>query len=201
MEGMTFFSSFFADFGTRQPLSRLCLEVVVHTLQPAQLEQLHAEFLKLDATSSGEISLADFHVVLHHFISKEEIDDMFEKIDYDHSGMVNYHEFLAASISRSDIKEENLRLAFESISNHQEFFTKDDISNLLGMDAQEQEVSSSISFIFFILNMISNCPCVCFFQIDLILQSSALSPNARIDFPTVSDELFGSFICSDVCSV
>ena len=48
------------------------------------------------------------------------------------TGQISYHEFLAATISRQSIKEENLQIAFERMSNRTSCITNQDIKVLLG---------------------------------------------------------------------
>lgn len=133
----------FAGFGTRSQLAQLCMEVVVHTLQPDQIDHLRKEFMKFDVTNAGEISFHDMKSCLQSMLSERDIEDIFSKVDYDNSGKINYHEFLAATVSRSAIKEENMLVAFERISNNQKYITGKDIHNLLGAETTEVEVGAT----------------------------------------------------------
>ena len=128
-------------FSSRRTLSQLCLEVVVHTLEPNQVEDLRAEFKRLDSTGTGEISYADIRGVFRREgLSEVEADNALRSIDYNHGGVINYHEFLAATVSRARLREENLRLAFERISNHNEYFTCNELQALLNGDSSTKQV-------------------------------------------------------------
>ena len=74
-----------------------------------------------------------------------EIEHLFAEIDFDHTGTISYHEFIAAAMSKSSIREENIKLAFEKISNHNEFITIDDLKALLGADAKSERVRKFIT--------------------------------------------------------
>jgi Ca2+-binding EF-hand superfamily protein len=129
-------------FGKRTNLAKFCMEVIVHTMQPEQIEDLRAEFIKLDTEGIGEITLKDVRIVLKKSMRENDIEKIFAGLDYNHSGTIDYHEFLAATVSRKAITEKNLKAAFERISNHNEYFTTDDMENLLGVDAAPGQVAT-----------------------------------------------------------
>eukprot|EP01041_Mallomonas_annulata_P006695 gene6695-13575_t len=136
-------------FEKKSALSRLCTEVVAHTLTAQQIKGLRKEFLKLDVNQSGEISYEDLKSILqlNGRIPTEEIDKLFSngRTGWEHTGKINYHEFIAATISISAIKDENLKLAFEMMSNRNGYITAEDIQDLLGKDATQQEVERMLS--------------------------------------------------------
>lgn len=134
-------------FHNRNPLVRICMEVVAHTLQQPQISELRKEFLKIDASNSGEISIKDLRSVLqgHDGISDSQVNVMFHSLSVDNTAqVVHYHEFLAATMSRQTVADENIRVAFEKISKHRDFITRDDIKDLLGVDATEEEVEKML---------------------------------------------------------
>ena len=113
----------------------------MHTLEPHQVEDLRTEFKRLDSTGTGEISYADIRDVFRREgLSEVEADNALRSIDHNRSGVINYHEFLAATVSRARLREENLRLAFERISNHNEYFTCKELQSLLNGDSSTKQV-------------------------------------------------------------
>ncbi len=48
------------------------------------------------------------------------------------SGVIHYHEFVAAALNLQEITETNMKLAFDKLSHHHEFITCSDIHQLLG---------------------------------------------------------------------
>ncbi len=67
------------------------------------------------------------------------------------TGKIYYHEFLASTISRKAITEENVRIAFEKISSHNDVITSSDLRNLLGIDASWKSVCHGEIYIYFFL--------------------------------------------------
>jgi len=128
-------------FDKRSSLTKLCLEVVAHTLQNDQIATLRNEFSKLDVNKNGQISLGDLRVALeqHGSFREEDLKHIFSGVDFDQTGTIYYHEFLAATVSRKNITEGNIKVAFDRISNHNEYITSEDIENLLGTDATKED--------------------------------------------------------------
>ena len=58
--------------------------------------------------------MAELHQILktHGGFAEIDIKAVFEGIDLSHSGKILYHDFIAATISRKIITEDNLRVAF-----------------------------------------------------------------------------------------
>ena len=135
-------------FEKKSALSRLCTEVVAHTLSAPQIKNLRKEFTKLDVHQSGEISYDDLKMVLKSSgtFKDEELDNIFinARRGWEHTGNINYHEFIAATISITAIKDENLKLAFEMMSNRNGYITAADIQDLLGKDATFAEVEKML---------------------------------------------------------
>lgn len=144
-------------FGRRGKFAKICMEVIAHTLQPDQIERLRNEFLKMDVHGEGEISMQDFRNALSKTLSDEELTATFHGVDFDHSGKIGYHEFLASGLSRSVLTEQNVKVAFEKIANHSNVIRKSDLRNLLGLDATSEDV-------------------------DEMMRDANLSPDDTIDF-------------------
>ena len=134
-------------FHNRSALSRLCMEVVAHTLCTDQIKELRKEFAKFDVNSSGEISFEHLKLVLleHGSFIEDDVRKIFADIDVEHTGRVHYHEFIAATVGRNEIKEENVKMAFEKMSNHHDFITASDIRDLLGKDSSAEEVEKMLT--------------------------------------------------------
>eukprot|EP01032_Pedospumella_encystans_P015723 gene15723-17969_t len=122
------------NFIKRTKLSKIIMDVVAHTLLPEQIADLRVQFTKFDKSESGQISLADMRSILIQFpgFQEDHLNDIFLNLDIDQTGQISYHEFLAATISRQSIKEENLQIAFERMSNRTSCITNQDIKVLLG---------------------------------------------------------------------
>lgn len=128
---------------TRKSLfSKLCVEVVAHTLRFEQISELRKEFMKIDKKQLGYISSVDMQQIFRSSsqFHEDDINLICSELGHENNCMIQYHEFLAAALSRRMISEENIMLAFEKISNHCEFITVEDISSLLGIKSTSTEM-------------------------------------------------------------
>lgn len=133
-------------FGFKNPLTKVCLEVVSYSLTADQIKNLREEFLKFDTDGSGEISLAEMKAVLrtNKDISVEAIEELFDSLDVEHDGTLRYHEFIAAAIGLKNVNESNMKLAFEKISHHRKEIKKEDLVELLGCDARPKDIDDML---------------------------------------------------------
>ena len=134
-------------FTRRTALSRMCMEVVAHCLATSQIANLREEFGKFDKEQTGEISYADIHQVLKRLVSggeltADEVDNIFSGVNFDETGVIQYHEFIAATVSRNTITEENMRIAFDRISGDEDVITSTDLYDLLGYEMSNEQVSA-----------------------------------------------------------
>lgn len=114
------------------------MDVVAHTLRAEQIADLRQQFAKFDVRQTGEISIADVRTVLteHGEFAEEDLEYIFTGVDLERSDTMSYHEFLAATISFKNITKQNLQVAFETMSHHQDYITRDDVQALLGTDSE-----------------------------------------------------------------
>ena len=121
-------------FQKQSRLTKICLEVVAHTLPDEKIKNLKKEFLKFDAKALGQISLGDFRKVLSNndSFAARDIDFIFDGIDFGNTKMIEYHEFIAAAVSQREISENNIRVAFDVMSNHSKSIGLDDLEEILG---------------------------------------------------------------------
>lgn len=129
-------------FSKRTKLARLCMEVVSHSLQVDQIAHLRAEFMKIDRQNTGEILPEDLRRAWKAHVGNSSVKDddifqVFDGVDVDETGTIGYHEFIAATFSRKAIRDENLMMAFEKMSNHQDFITEQNLAELLGVGVGE----------------------------------------------------------------
>jgi Ca2+-binding EF-hand superfamily protein len=69
---------------------------------------------------------------------------IFGDVDFDRTGQISYHEFLAATFDRKNLTDENLRNAFEMISNHNDKFTSVHLAHITGRDVTAEQVDQMI---------------------------------------------------------
>eukprot|EP01041_Mallomonas_annulata_P007327 gene7327-14947_t len=97
-------------------LSRLCLQAVAYSLSADQARDIREQFSRLDVEEAGELSLEDlcsaFQDTVHGF-HRTDAEKMFVCMNRPQSGHMNYLWFIAATITKNHLKEENMKLAFE----------------------------------------------------------------------------------------
>eukprot|EP01041_Mallomonas_annulata_P006562 gene6562-13276_t len=121
------------EFTTRSMLSKICLEVTAHVLSNNEIENLRIEFAKFDIENTGQIKFLHMKEILLKTsrFSLDEIKKIWDDLDIDHNGILNYHEFIAATINQKYITETNMKLAFDKLSRHHDYICIDDIVDLL----------------------------------------------------------------------
>ena len=122
------------NFVKHSSLANIIMDVIAHTLVPEQIADLRDQFSKLDVHNSGDISFNDLRNLLEKYpgFCEEDANVIFSHLDIDQKGKIGYHEFIAATVTRKHITDENLQIAFERMSNHAPYITSDDIKSLLG---------------------------------------------------------------------
>lgn len=135
-------------FGSRSSIAKIFLEVLSHTLSAGQIEDLRREFFKIgDARKNGNLcmqSMRDTFQGQNNPLSTDELQLIFDGVDYEKSGIIYFHEFLAATIEPSSISSANLQLAFEKISMQQSTITEASLLNVLGADATAADVEELV---------------------------------------------------------
>ena len=132
------------NFKESSVMQRLLSEVLSFTLLPEQIVEIRREFEKLDSQGDGEISLTSLKQFLiqnadfgaQGALSEQKVEEIFEYIQLPaRKGemTIRWHEFLAACLSRAEIDDRNLRLAFDRLDTDRKgFITFDDLSDALG---------------------------------------------------------------------
>jgi calcium-dependent protein kinase len=131
----------FHQFGA---MKKLVCEVLAYTLIPEQIHDLREEFNKIDKDNTGEFTVEQFREALAQsdHISSDEADEIFDDMDLEHDGKIHWHEFIAATLSKCEYDERNLKLAFERLdADHQGFITKDNLMDIVGADSSEADVN------------------------------------------------------------
>ena len=76
--------------------------------------KLRNAFRTLDTDNSGTLQLSEIRTAFNELnMSEEEVGKIFERIDFNHDGEINYTEFLAVTVDRRKaITEANMKFAF-----------------------------------------------------------------------------------------
>lgn len=115
------------------------------------LQELAQLFSAMDEDNEGTITLLDLKEALKRMGSDKHLDDrtiekLFNGIDVDKSGLIHYHEFLAAVIeSLGLVTVDNLADAFNRMdTDGKGYISKEDLKKLLGTDYNEKLVDKMI---------------------------------------------------------
>ena len=153
------------------------------------IEASRSQFERLDTSKNGFITLDQLKEILqHHNVPPIEVEKMFNDIDQDHSGTIDYSEFIAAAMQkRVYLDEERLHDAFHRLDvEGTGFLTKEGLTKILGASFTADEVSC-IFYFFFRL-------CLCFFfafllqmiffgsQVVEMVQEADFKHNGKISF-------------------
>jgi len=96
-------------------LKQLALMVIAHKSSMDEVTKLRQVFSKYDSDKDGIISLTEFKTALADSnFSEEDIDTIFQKLDVNNYGGINYTEFLAATLeTQGRIETGRLAEAFD----------------------------------------------------------------------------------------
>ena len=130
------------------------------------IEASRSQFERLDTSKNGFITLDQLKEILqHHNVPPIEVEKMFNDIDQDHSGTIDYSEFIAAAMQkRVYLDEERLHDAFHRLDvEGTGFLTKEGLTKILGASFTAEEVSCFFFFrLFFIFIFCFTLQIVCF---------------------------------------
>jgi len=132
-------------------LKRAALVAIAYTLSQDEIEASRTQFERLDVAKNGFITLSELREVLHnHNVSDIEVESMFNEIDQDHSGTIDYSEFIAAAMQkRVYLDEERLHDAFHRLDvEGSGFLTQEGLSKILGGSFTTEEVRFFVLFLF-----------------------------------------------------
>lgn len=127
-----------ANFATYTKLKQLALMVVAYKSTTEEIGYLRDIFQHFDTLKNGEITLPEFKELYNTYYdyTDEELEDLFQGIDLDGTGVVHYIEFLAATIeSHGAIDEDRLAEAFDRLdSDDSGWITVENLRDFLGED-------------------------------------------------------------------
>ncbi len=107
------------NFKAREKLQQVTIAYIVHLKFASEnLDNIKSIFKAFDKNSDGKISMTEFKEGYHKyygtFLSENEMQRIFENLDNDDDGYLEYEEFLRASLNMEKVlREENLRIAFD----------------------------------------------------------------------------------------
>lgn len=117
-------------------LKKTALITVARHLSHNACSELASAFVQMDADDDGELTLDEMTVGLSKTglqLSSDQIKELMANWDYDHSGKINYTEFVAGTLDvHSQVEEDVCRSVFDSFdSNGDGVLTPDELAHVL----------------------------------------------------------------------
>lgn len=128
-------------------LKKMSLLVVAHRSAGKDVSDLRNAFKLYDENNDGLISYEEFKTVLDKVGYKEErIKELFDELDVDKSGMINYTEFVAATLeTQGRIEEDKVAEAFSRIdSDGTGRISLENLRAFIGQDTKSQFLKQTI---------------------------------------------------------
>jgi len=128
------------------------LNVVVSYLSDQEIKQLREAFRSYDKEKTGEITIQDLKITLKELgfkCSREEIQQLIDDINIDHSDTIKYSEFLAAAMNaKSYLTKEKLWITFKHFdTDDSNYITPRDIKTAMikcGKEVTDEEAELMI---------------------------------------------------------
>lgn len=128
---------------------RASLSMMAWSLTGEQQKVLREEFMSIDKDNSGTITLKEFKDVLQRrfHIDAHECESLFERADVDHDHLIQYSEFLAATLqTRVGFHEDLVRAAFHRFdADESGVITADDLQKVIGNTFEGQDVRELVA--------------------------------------------------------
>jgi len=127
-------------------LKKLALQAIAHKTTTKEVKKLRDIFHAIDRDHDGTISMQELKQALRKNYSEKVIDELFQNVDVNESGSIDYTEFLAATLeAHGSVEEERIREAFQVFDRtNTGDITKEDLRKILGKDADPRYVESLI---------------------------------------------------------
>lgn len=122
----------FADMGE---FRKLALNVIAKKSSSSEIIALRKVFEEFDTDLTGTITLEEFKNALSSSdYTDEEIMEIFKKVDVNRTNVINYTEFLAATLeTQGSIEEYRLAEAFDALdSDDSGYISRENLRNILG---------------------------------------------------------------------
>jgi len=124
------------NFARESQFRRAVMQLMAWSLTADERAKVRDAFLELDTENTGSISLVDLRKILEDKFHTEDAEaaQVFEALDGNNDGTVNYSEFLAAMVSsRLKLHDDMLKATFRRFDTHNTgFITPEDFKTVLG---------------------------------------------------------------------
>lgn len=133
----------FIAFAEMGEFRKLALNVIARKSTSDEIQELRALFDEYDIFQTGTITMEEFQQSLRKFdYSDEDITRIFKKIDIDRNNVINYSEFLAATLeAKGKIAEYRLAEAFDQLDcDDSGYISHQNLKQILGEDVDDRYI-------------------------------------------------------------
>lgn len=134
------------NFAEASKFRRACLTAMAWSLTNEERTKLRDDFLKIDKTQSGTITLPEFKAVVEErfHLDDVEVKVMFDKLDTASTEEIHYTDFLAAMVSsRIALHDDLLKATFRRFDvGHTGYIEVSDLKTVLGETFEGTEVAA-----------------------------------------------------------
>jgi len=134
------------NYAMASHLKRAVLCSIAYSLDSSELNELRELFISLDIKKSGTISMVDFKSHFKKFCTNDEMKRIFNHVDHDHHGHIEYSEFVAAMLETTVGLDDNMiQDAFEKFDHeHKGYLTAANLEEVLGETFEDTRVADFI---------------------------------------------------------
>ncbi len=107
-----------STFGRMSALKKTCAALIAYSLTPEEVKEMRQIFIEMDKNGDGSLNIDEFREAMKGkgFLEDGQVDAVFNHIDADKSGTIQYSEFIAAALPQAQTAQETkLRYAFERL--------------------------------------------------------------------------------------
>lgn len=148
---LEFDAKLFMNFKNTTEMKKISLMFIASRLDENEINNLKNVFMAFDEGKDGQISLDELKKGLEQMHSTKytdkEIEDLFNALDVDHNGKIDYTEFISATLEEAEyLKQERLSEAFMNFDiNRSGKISKDELVTALKANScQEKEIEKFI---------------------------------------------------------
>jgi len=136
-EGLVKYKDTTCDF------KRIALMIIAYNSSIDEIKYIRETFKYMNTSNSGAISRDEFRAAFSTFgKTNEELDEIFNVVDINRNGQIDYTEFLAATIeTQGTIEEQRLADAFDRLDHDESgYISKSNLRDILGTKYTKKRV-------------------------------------------------------------